>query len=458
MLCSRSCSVASTIDGLRADAPDHPEANLTDFRRVRWNHWCCFRAPSVLGHPPWRRPQLAPSRETAHRPPARGGRASSERRESRIQYGRAHELRMVDFEARGCQWRSAARSALDISWWRAGGGGPRLRHGSSPDPNPDPDRPKQVEEVVAKAPPWLFSAESDRSGRGGRVATFGERLATDDDRALCMLELARLDGRRAAMRAWGRWHARDIHEVELVRQAALACACCRIHRLRITSGGAHAEELMAHLRVLTWAAHATQRTPVLPLMECHQPGSRWVDEHIDVRTGLPTVRRGSVEGQPTRRHVLVDGRCTRWQRGPPAPLCMQRPHEGCFHAFATPDELALTFRRATGTARAPWRHHPSHHSGPSARASLPASAAGPGRGWWTSVQPGGRRHAFSAASSPHPELDHLYALLAPFMVTTHRRPRPRGRVGRSQSAAQLDSDGLAELALGRGVGASSQRL
>ena len=207
---------------------------------------------------------------------------------------------------------------------------------------------------------------------------------------------------------------------------------------------------MAHLRVLTWAAHATQRTPVLPLMECHQPGSRWVDEHIDVRTGLPTVRRGSVEGaanSPPRPcgwalHSVGN-------EDLPAPLCMQRPHEGCFHAFATPDELAPHLPAGYWNGSCSVEAPPIAPLG--ARARVPrCQPLPPVLRWWDErhSQAGGDTPS-SAASSPHPELDHLYALLAPFMATTHRRPRPRGRVGRSQSAAQLDSDGLVELALGR---------
>ena len=94
---------------------------------------------------------------------------------------------------------------------------------------------------------------------------------------------------------------------------------------------------MVHLRLLTLAAFATRRTPVLPWMRCDAAGQAWVDPRVDIRTGLPKE-----VGAPPPRSPRACGWAFHSLRGSrlKQPLCIQRPLEGCFTAFATPDEIA----------------------------------------------------------------------------------------------------------------------
>ena len=232
------------------------------------------------------------------------------------------------------------------------------------------------QEAVLKSPPWLFASESDRGGKSGRThATFwGARPPPAAIIHFVCSSWPGSDGRRAAMRLWGRWHAADVYAEAPERGRALAEFRQRgFVSFDAPVDAARPAALMPYLRLLTLVAHATGRTPTLPVVRCDAEGQAWVEELIDARTGWPTSQ-SDVKGKGSKgkggggggvggsggvgRVGGVGGMDDRSGRGRPCgwafhhiaersstveleePLCVQRPLEGCFLAFATPDELA----------------------------------------------------------------------------------------------------------------------
>jgi hypothetical protein len=109
--------------------------------------------------------------------------------------------------------------------------------------------------------------------------------------------------------------------------------------------------LEPYLRLLTLVAFATRRTPVLPMMQCDAPGQTWVDARVDPRTGMPrhlSYRAHRDRPRPCGWAIHEIG-----GEQLPEPACVQRPPEGCFLAFATPNELSphLPSGYWNGTAR-----------------------------------------------------------------------------------------------------------
>ena len=201
----------------------------------------------------------------------------------------------------------------------------------------NPSQRMQRPEILLKAPQWLFASESDMRGPSGRtVASFWG--AQPPPAALVHFVCSSWpgsDGRRSAMRLWGRWHSAEIYAEAPPEYRQIVD-----HRLRgfLTFAGTvdapTPTTLMPYLRLLTLAAHITGRTPVLPMMRCNASGTTWIDKRVDVRTGHV------IEG------TRVSGRACGWVvhklggEELSEPLCVQRPLTGCFHAFATPDEIA----------------------------------------------------------------------------------------------------------------------
>ena len=220
------------------------------------------------------------------------------------------------------------------------------------------------QEAVLKSPPWLFASESDRDGKSGRAhATFwGARPPPAAIIHFVCSSWPGSDGRRAAMRLWGRWHAADVYAEAPERGRALIEFRQRgFVSFDAPVDAARPAALMPYLRLLTLVAHATGRTPSLPVVRCDAEGQAWVEERIDARTGWPTSQRdGKGKGSKGKGGGGggVSGIDDRSGRGRPCgwafhhiaersstveleePLCVQRPLEGCFLAFATPDELA----------------------------------------------------------------------------------------------------------------------
>ena len=205
--------------------------------------------------------------------------------------------------------------------------------------------------MAGKAPEWLFAAESDASATVGRTHSLWGALPPPAAivHFVCS-SWPGSDGRRAAMRAWGHWHAEEVTaEMDAKTRQALAA---RVRGFVSYRGPVHAaspKELEPFLRLLTLVALATRRTPVLPWMRCDLPGQRWVDERVDVRTGGASA---AFVAEDARRSSAADGTTTKvspqrpwlgdvWDKKAVEAACIQRLPEGCFHAFATPDEIAL---------------------------------------------------------------------------------------------------------------------
>ena len=321
-------------------------------KRVEWIRTCCHPAPSSLGHPPWRSQAVSPSSGDGNdggsssssssgaalmsqRWPASMAALPSMQREARQHYGGATTLRLLKLPA----GERVARGR------QAGHGVSRRIEAES-----------TGDEWLAKAPEWLFAAESDASATVGRTHStmWGALPPPAAIVHFVCSSWPGSDGRRAAMRAWGHWHAEEVTaEMDAKTRQALAA---RVRGFVSYRGPVHAaspKELEPFLRLLTLVALATRRTPVLPWMRCDLPGQRWVDERVDVRTGGASAafvaedaaRRSSAADSTTTLKVSPQRPCG-WamhrvgQEALSEPLCIQRPLEGCFHAFATPDEIA----------------------------------------------------------------------------------------------------------------------
>ena len=141
---------------------------------------------------------------------------------------------------------------------------------------------------------------------------------------------------------------------------------------------------------------------------------------------------------------------------------MQRPPEGCFAAYATPDEMAPHlppgYWNGSCSVEAPSTAPPS--TTPPTGTPLAAQARVPTcrqlppvlRWWDDHRRPEGHDASLSGAStSLPPNLADLAALLAPFMTTSYRL-NAKGRITRSQPTGEQGGDRLVELALGRAGG------
>mmetsp|Transcript_33554 Transcript_33554/g.66782 ORF Transcript_33554/g.66782 Transcript_33554/m.66782 type:complete len:269 (+) Transcript_33554:884-1690(+) len=73
-------------------------------------------------------------------------------------------------------------------------------------------------------------------------------------------------------------------------------------------------------------------------MNCNSSGQHWVDSSVDPHTGLKVEgAKGGIKGPPRPCGWAVH---SIGGESLPSPLCVQRPLEGCFSAFATPDEIS----------------------------------------------------------------------------------------------------------------------
>ena len=152
---------------------------LAERRAIDWTSVCCADSPTSLGHPPFIGGSARPgSSGAARRNPYE---ATKEWREgeSHLPYGRTYPLRVLSLAA----------------------------------------LPPLKPEKVAKAPPWLFSAESDIHPQYGRTVA-SHWGAWPPPAAIVHFVCSSWpgsDGRRAAMRLWGFWADADIWE-ELGRE------------------------------------------------------------------------------------------------------------------------------------------------------------------------------------------------------------------------------------------------
>ncbi|KAL1499872.1 hypothetical protein AB1Y20_012555 [Prymnesium parvum] len=248
---------------------------LVEQHSLNFETRCCFQSPTQLGHPPF----------GTHQPTGRG--VIDAAAEARVPYGRHFSLRVL---------RLAAHPPLEA-------------------------------ELVAKAPPWLFSAESDFDALGRRTASthWGTLPPPAAVVHFVCSSWPGSDGRRAAMRLWGVYHEADV-------RAEMGTSYQRAERQRLRALVAFAaplpvrspSALQPFLRLLFYIAHATERTPVLPLLECSPPAGdpkawAWLEPSVDL-SGWPS--NGGAAGRSCGWVVHhVGGKHLR------RPLCVQRPLE-----------------------------------------------------------------------------------------------------------------------------------
>ena len=270
------------------------ETHPAEARRSRWLRRCCSAAPASMGHPPWGElPWAHPGESglkavasrwfTRARPPDAAQRsavdplaslsARQQRAESRVPYGRIHDIRYLVLQANssGPPVGGVSTSGGRVAAWRRASGAPGT----------------PAAELVAKAPAWLFSSESDRGGRAHATFWGAQPPPAAVVHFVCS-SWPGSDGRRAAMRMWGRWFAQDVRaEAEPAGQALLDARSAHFVAFASPVDATSPATLMPYLRLLTLAAHATGRTPALPAARCDDPEQQWVDPSIDVATGLP---------------------------------------------------------------------------------------------------------------------------------------------------------------------------
>ena len=309
--------------------------DVDDFKRVGYLLSCCHVSPPTLGHPPWSRTTNGHSDATTAAPPVTTTSSNRQLRKFvRDPYGWATLLRTVEL--------------------RNGHGG--------------------AAETLIKAPPWLFSGESDLSSSNGRTAStfWGMTPPPASIVHFVCTSWPGSDGRRTAMRLWGHWHAREILEQmdggsgattrtqpQQLPQRPRYLGPPLGERLAVSRrafvsfdapvDARNPQALEPYLRLITLVAHATRRTPVLPLMRCDLDDQWWVDDRIDPNTGVLNQRlmdeRTAIRKSGRKPPKGVERPCG-WAVHSiggemlPHALCVQRPMEGCFHAFATADELA----------------------------------------------------------------------------------------------------------------------
>jgi len=192
-------------------------------------------------------------------------------------------------------------------------------------------------ERVAKAPPWLFSAESDMSPPAWKLHAQGVRVESRSWGARpppwVLLHFVcsawpHSDGRKQALRAWGFWADRAIEAaLPEVRQSAQRLRAAMVELARPVRARSLAE-VRQWMRVLVGIALRTGRTPVLPYMECAQPllSARclWVVHHAEDGAGANRSAAGyRLPGAPSR---------------PPPPRCLLRWPKGCADQLLLPAE------------------------------------------------------------------------------------------------------------------------
>ena len=221
-----------------------------------------------------------------------------------------------------------------------------------------------VEETLAKAPPWLFSAESDLSPPPWRILAGGVRVdsrgwgASPPPWVLSHFVCSAWPGsagREQAMRAWGHWRARAIgrdlpeharkwreartHMVGLAQPVSLA-----------TQGSLEEHTAAAYewARLVIALASATGRTPVLPALRCVEQmmRSRCVWQIRGVR------QDSAVAGHARGRSPVAVGT-----------TCLLRWPNGCNDAMLLPNEAReAAARESTGRGHSIQRIAPSNAS------------------------------------------------------------------------------------------------
>ena len=238
-------------------------AEAASFKATTWVAECCRTR---------RRPPLRSGRRRRRRPRARTSGAIGARRP------RADGLRPPPKVAppptrlgHGAT-ALAARTTATAGW--------RMRHASRSTPSAG----APLEERIAPAPAWRFSAES--ASRRAAAASAPRRRRLDGRRAPPSSLCARAGrARTAGGRRWsaGHWHAADV-EAELGLPQAVGRAPRRVRRLRPRAAGATG--LGARLRLLMMVGRLTRRTPVAAEAAVRRPwgSAEEMERVVDERT------------------------------------------------------------------------------------------------------------------------------------------------------------------------------
>ena len=361
---------------------EEPALSAAEREAVRWRTTCCVDAPASLAHPPLpggidggaAGVRDVHTSTTSWWDGGGGAPGAPGRRRSQqeTQYGRQTSIRYVELhDTRPCaRPLSGGGGGGGGGSYYGGNGGPGGNGGHAGGRNggdgggdhrllgglPRGRRrcARLPAERVGKAPPWLFSAESDVSPATGRTAAtmWG---AVPPPAAVVHFVCSSWpgsDGRRAAMALWGHWHAARIdgalgapHQAtqRARRRALLALAA----PLSVDTPAA----MGPFLRLLTLLARLSGHTPVLPLTRCTAPPPP-PPPSSSAGTQAPAAQpvQPVQAGPAARRTGWVASRDVPRPCGwvvhhvggvaLSPPLCVQRPSEGCFTAMATPTDTA----------------------------------------------------------------------------------------------------------------------
>eukprot|EP00965_Chrysotila_dentata_P208360 6184642-Pleurochrysis_carterae.AAC.3 len=320
-------AVTGTKHALNSTEKD-VQLSAVEARRASWQRSCCFATPQLFIPASTRgRSELQPRAVDAGA--VADGAAEINLRPMDAPYSlRYLKLRdLSDCAATGVSKATAAR----VSPANPAG------HGRSRCASRAPER-------VAKMPAWLLSSEADSPMPS--ASAWGERPPSAAMVHFVCSAWPGSDGRRAALRLWGLWRQADVDAVMGEQVAKLQQE--RTHRFVAFSSLVPAlspAELTPYLRLISLLGLISGRTPVLPLMPCGPPATAqagpsrkttqirsWAWPALDAN-GEP-IRIGEGRRRPCGWVLHRIG-----ARRLPRPLCVQRPLEGCFHAFALPTEL-----------------------------------------------------------------------------------------------------------------------
>ena len=190
-------------------------------------------------------------------------------------------------------------------------------------------------ERIAKAPPWLFSAESDLAPPPWWLLTRGVRVDSRGWGAMpppwvvahfVCTAWPGSDGREQAMRVWGHWRAKAIGRDLPEEYHAWREARVRMVGLArpVSQQSEHSlDEAAAWVRLVVALALATGRTPVLPAMHC-------AEKQLLNRCVWQVAGSNFVDGRLASRQAHVGA--------PHGPTCVLRWPSECSKAMVLPGE------------------------------------------------------------------------------------------------------------------------
>ena len=209
------------------------------------------------------------------------------------------------------------------------------------------------DELLALAPPWLFSAESDFApppwpllGGSVRVDSRGWGAASPPwvlAHFVCSAWPGS-DGRVQAMRLWRRWHAIAIGSELSERARAWHEQRRYMVGLARPAGASSLTEAAAWARLVLMAAALSGRTPVLPWVDCHHDHLRdrcvWQAEapQAEALASKPSGDIASRRAPPTTHPAMAHTRHASPAAAPLGSSCVLRWPSGCGDVMLLPDE------------------------------------------------------------------------------------------------------------------------